>query len=124
MRAEVSSLKNSDFVMSARAAGARRRRIIVRHLLPGVRASLVVATTLVVARNILLESALSFFGAGVQPPTPSWGVMLNAAQPYLNEAPSLAIYPGLAIVIVVMRSYPAGLAGLVDGQLRRWRAKR
>lgn len=97
VRAETLSLKARDFVSAARAAGASARRVAWHHLLPAVVPTLAVATTVAVARAILLESALSFFGVGVRPPTPSWGGMLYQAQASMATEPWLALFPGLAI---------------------------
>jgi peptide/nickel transport system permease protein len=108
VRAEVLSLKARDFIVAAVAAGARRRRIVLRHLLPAIAATLQAATVLVVARNILLESALSFFGVGVQPPTPSWGNMLYQAQTAMSTEPWLAVFPGLCIFVTVYAIHEMG----------------
>ena len=101
-RGEVLALREEDYVRAAVANGANDAVIIGRHILPNMTSTLLVQATLTIPAAIIGEAVLSFLGLGVQPPTPSWGVMLNAAQPYLNEAPSLAVYPGLAIVIVAL----------------------
>jgi peptide/nickel transport system permease protein len=101
-RGEVLALREEDYVRAAVANGANDAVIIGRHILPNMASTLIVQATLTIPAAIIGEAVLSFLGLGVQPPTPSWGVMLNAAQPYLNEAPSLAVYPGLAIVIVAL----------------------
>jgi peptide/nickel transport system permease protein len=101
-RGEALALREEDFVRAAVANGANDGVIIGRHILPNMTSTLLVQATLTIPAAIIGEAVLSFLGLGVQPPTPSWGVMLNAAQPYLNEAPSLAVYPGLAIVIVAL----------------------
>jgi len=98
MRAEFRTLKPRGFVESARAAGAGHARVILRHLLPNAAQALAVSITLAVARGILLESALSFFGVGVRPPAASWGNMLYQAQATLTSEPWLAIAPGMFIV--------------------------
>ena len=98
VRAEFLTLKTRDFIESARAAGAGYARVIARHLLPNAAPATTVALTLSVARGILLESALSFFGVGVQPPNASWGNMLYQAQAALTTAPWLALVPGLFIL--------------------------
>nr|MBA3560522.1 ABC transporter permease [Gemmatimonadaceae bacterium] len=87
VRAEVQSIKARDFVAAARAVGAAAPRVVIRHVLPGVVPTAAVATTLAVGRGILLESALSFFGVGVQPPTASWGNMLYQAQTTMSSEP-------------------------------------
>lgn len=102
VRAEVRSLATRGFVEAARAMGAGAATSLWRHIRPNVMPTLVVATTLAVGRSILLESALSFFGVGVQPPTASWGNMLYQAQATMATEPWLALFPGLAIVITVL----------------------
>ena len=102
VRAEFLSLKQRDFVEAARASGASRGRIVVRHILPNAAPPALVSTTLAVGRAILLESALSFFGVGVQPPTPTWGNMLYQAQTAMSTQPWLAFFPGLLIVATVL----------------------
>jgi peptide/nickel transport system permease protein len=102
VRAEVQSLKANDFVTAARAVGASSTRVVMRHVLPGVLPTAAVATTLAVGRGILLESALSFFGVGVQPPTASWGNMLYQAQTTMSSEPWLGIFPGTFIFLTVL----------------------
>ena len=102
VRAEVQSIAARDFVTAARATGARTPRIVVRHILPGVVPTIAVALTLAVGRGILLESALSFFGVGVQPPTASWGNMLYQAQTTMSSEPWLGIFPGAFIFLTVL----------------------
>ena len=102
VRAEVQSIKTNDFVTAARAVGATSRRVVWRHVLPGVLPTAAVATTLAVGRGILLESALSFFGVGVQPPTASWGNMLYQAQTTMSSEPWLGIFPGAFIFLTVL----------------------
>ncbi len=102
VRAEVLSLRERSFVLAARACGARPPRIVGRHLLPNVLPAAMVATTLAVARGILLESTLSFFGVGVQPPTASWGNMLYQAQSTMSTEPWVAIFPGMMILLTVL----------------------
>src|SRR5215211_5421534 len=101
-RGEALALREEDYVRAAVANGAGDGVIIGRHILPNMASTLLVQATVTIPAAIIGEAVLSFLGLGVQPPTPSWGVMLNAAQPYLSEAPSLAVYPGLAIVIVAL----------------------
>ena len=100
-RGQVLSLREREYVEAARAAGAGAPRLLLRHLLPNATAPLAVAGTLLVATAILVESALSYLGFGLPPPTASWGGMLNEAQPWFQEAPWLAIFPGLAITLAV-----------------------
>ena len=96
------ALTTEDFVESARALGCSRLRVAVRHVLPNMLAPLLIQSSLTVAAAIIAEASLSFLGLGQQPPAPSWGSMLNAAQRYLSQAPWIAIYPGLMIFAVVM----------------------
>jgi peptide/nickel transport system permease protein len=96
------SLKEKEFVEAARASGARDRRIIFYHILPNVTGPIVVNLTLLVAAAILTESALSFLGFGIQPPTPSWGNLLSNAQNQVFTAPWLIYFPGLFILITVL----------------------
>lgn len=102
IRGSILSLKEQEFVMAAKTLGARDPWIIIQHMVPNVVAPLLVAVTLGVGNSILFEAALSFLGLGIQPPTPSWGNMLNNAQEMLQHAPMLAILPGVLILITVM----------------------
>jgi peptide/nickel transport system permease protein len=102
VRAEFLSLRERDFVLAAQAIGARDARIIFRHILPNAMSPVLVSATLGVAGAILTESALSFLGIGVQPPTPSWGNMLIAGKQTLGTAWWLSVFPGLAILITVL----------------------
>lgn len=102
VRADFISLKERDYVQAARAIGASDPRIIFLHILPNAMASILVAATLGVAGAILTESALSFLGIGVQPPTPSWGNILTAGKDNIDIAWWLSLYPGLAILITVL----------------------
>jgi len=96
-RGEALSLREEDYVRAAVANGATDVSIIGRHVLPNMSSTLIVQATVTIPAAIIGEAVLSFLGPGVQPPTPSWGVMLSAAQPYVSDAPRLAIVPGLAI---------------------------
>jgi peptide/nickel transport system permease protein len=100
-RAEVLTLADRGFVEAAHAAGSTTPMVMWRHLLPNVAATIGVAATLSVGRALLLESALSFFGVGVQPPDASWGNMLYQAQSTMSTEPWLALFPGLAIFATV-----------------------
>ena len=102
VRAEVLSLKSRDFVLAARVLGASDRRIIFRHILPNALSPVLVSATLGVAGAILTESALSFLGIGVQPPTPSWGNILTAGKDYIEFAWWLSLFPGMAILVTVL----------------------
>jgi len=102
VRAETLSLKARDFTRAAKALGAPPGRIMFRHILPNAAGSLVVATTMSIGTLILLESTLSFLGLGTQPPAASWGNMLTGAQDLLQDAPMLAVWPGLLIFLTVI----------------------
>jgi peptide/nickel transport system permease protein len=102
VRAEFLSLKERDYAMAEKALGAKDFRIIFRHILPNALAPVLVSATLGVAGAILTESALSFLGIGVQPPTPSWGNILTAGKDNIEIAWWLSLYPGLAILITVL----------------------
>ena len=102
VRSQFLTLRERDYVEAARALGAGDLRLIARHILPNAVGPITVSATLAVGRSIMLESALSFFGFGVQPPTPTWGNLLNSATPWLSTAPWLAIPPGLCIFVTVL----------------------
>jgi peptide/nickel transport system permease protein len=102
VRAEFLSLKENDFILAARATGTKNIEIIFRHILPNSIAPIVVSATLGVANAILAEAYISFLGLGVQPPTATWGNMLDGANNYLDTAPWLWIFPGLLIVLTVL----------------------
>jgi peptide/nickel transport system permease protein len=120
VRADFISLKERDFVQAARGIGASDFRIIFRHILPNAMASVLVAATLGVAGAILTESALSFLGIGVQPPTPSWGNILTAGKDNIDIAWWLSLYPGLAILITVLgyNLLGEGIRDSLDPRLR------
>jgi len=101
-RAQVLAVAAEEYVQAARALGAADARIITKHVLPNSFTPLLVQATLTIAQAIIAESALSFLGLGVQPPTPSWGGMLNTAKNFLVQAPWMAIYPGLSIFFTVL----------------------
>lgn len=103
VRGEFLSLRERDFVEAARAAGARPRRIIFRHILPSAMAPVIVAATLGVAGAIIFEAALDFLGVGLQPPTATWGTILNASQGYLPAGDWwFSVFPGMFIVLAVL----------------------
>jgi peptide/nickel transport system permease protein len=102
VRGEVLRLREAAYVHASEALGARRRHVILRHLLPNTLGPLLVAATLGIGDVILLEAGLSFLGLGVQPPTPSWGSMVLDSKEVLVSAPWAGIFPGLAIVITVL----------------------
>ena len=101
-RGETLSLKERDFVAAARALGAPARHVVVRHLLPNVLPSLMVVATFSVARTIIAEASLSFLGLGLPPPAPSWGAMLDEGRNYVTTGWWLALFPGLAILLLVL----------------------
>jgi len=101
-RGQALSIKAEDYVLAARAVGNPGWRIALRHVLPNAAPALIVQATLAIAAAIIAEASLSFLGLGQQPPDPSWGSMLNAAQRFLTNAPWMAIWPGLAIFLVVL----------------------
>jgi len=121
VRADFMSLKEREFVMAARVLGASDARIIFRHILPNAMTSILVAATLGVAGAILTESALSFLGIGVQPPTPSWGNILTAGKDNIDIAWWLSLYPGLAILITVLgyNLLGEGIRDALDPRLHR-----
>ena len=110
VRGQVLKVREMEFVVAARALGARSLRVIAGHALPNVISPVIVMATLGLAGAILAEASLSFLGLGVQPPTPSWGAMLTAGRRYIGRADHLAIFPGVAIMVAVM-----GLNFLGDG---------
>ncbi len=102
VRSQVLQLRESEFVLAARAVGAGSARVLLRHVLPNVLPTLLVQASLGMAGAIMAEASLSFLGLGIQPPTPSWGAMINAGRGHLLDAPHLALFPGLAILATVM----------------------
>ncbi|MBU3732121.1 MAG: ABC transporter permease [Beijerinckiaceae bacterium] len=101
-RGQTLSVVKEDYVEAARAVGNPGWRIALRHILPNVMPALLVQATLTIATAIIAEASLSFLGLGQQPPAPSWGSMLNAAQRFLTNAPWMAVWPGLAIFVTVL----------------------
>jgi peptide/nickel transport system permease protein len=118
------SLREKEFVEAARSIGASNRRIIFRHMLPNALGVIIVSITLTVAIAILTESLLSFLGFGIQPPTPTWGNMLEDGRPQMTYAAWLVWFPGLAILITVMcvNFLGDGLRDALDPTQRRVRA--
>jgi len=102
VRGQALRTRELEFVQAARALGARAPRIVLRHVLPTAFPAVVVQATLGMAGAIIAEAALSFLGLGVQPPTPSWGTMLDAGRAHLFDAPHLTVFPGLAIATLVL----------------------
>ena len=102
VRGEILSLREREFIQAARALGCRPKRIILRHLLPNLMPPLMIQATFGLAAAIVAEGSLSFLGLGVEPPTPSWGAMLNDGRQFLLVAPHLTTYPGLALMLTVL----------------------
>ena len=101
-RAQVLSAKAEDYVEAARALGNPHLRIALRHIFPNIVAPLIVQATLAIAAAVIAEASLSFLGLGQQPPAPSWGSMLNTARNYIDQAPWMAIWPGVSIFLLVL----------------------
>jgi len=114
------SILGLPFVEAARSLGAPDWWVIRRHILPNILAPLIVLTTIYLSTSILAEAALSFLGLGTQPPEPSWGSMLEASRPHMQQAPWLAVAPGFAIMLVVLgfNFLGDGLRDVLDPQLR------
>jgi len=98
---QVIALREREFIIASRALGGNRRYVMLHHILPQLIPTLIVWGTLGIATNVMLEASLSYLGIGVQPPTPSWGGMIQQGQSYYRAAPWLVVYPGLAIMITV-----------------------
>ena len=115
-RGLVLSVNETDYVHGARALGAGTVRVMARHILPNIASAILVQATVAIPTAIIAEAVLSFLGLGVQPPRPSWGTMLNAAQQFLETAPWMAIWPGLAIFALALSFNLAGdgLRDLLD----------
>jgi peptide/nickel transport system permease protein len=120
-RGETLALREEDYVRAAVANGAGDGTIIFRHIVPNMASTLLVQGTVTIPAAIIGEAVLSFLGLGVQPPTPSWGVMLADAQSYLSQAPRLAVYPGLAIFFCSLsfNLFGDGLRDILDPRTRR-----
>jgi peptide/nickel transport system permease protein len=120
VRAAVLQLKETEFVGAARALGATGPSLMARHIVPNVLPTITVYATLFMANAILLEAALSFLGLGVQPPTPSWGLMVSTGRDLLLVAPHVATIPGLAIMVAVLgfNLLGDGLRDALDPRLR------
>jgi len=120
VRGPVLALKARDFVEAARAIGATRTRIVLRHIVPNLLSTVIVQVSLALSWAVLTEGALSFLGLSAQPPAPSWGVMLSEGRQYLEFATHLAIFPGLAIMIAVLgfNLLGDGLRDALDPQRR------
>ncbi len=123
VRAEVLSIREMDYIMAARCIGCSDRRLIFRHILPNAVSPALVAATLGIAGAILTESALSFLGIGVQPPTPSWGNILTSGKDYIEFAWWLSLFPGLAILVTVLAYNLLG-EGVMDAMDPRVKQRR
>jgi peptide/nickel transport system permease protein len=119
-RGSTLAVVNLDYITASRTIGSRDRRIIWRHVLPNIAAPVIIQTTLALSTAILAEAALSFLGLGTQPPMPSWGTMLGTGRRYMELAPWVAIYPGIAIMVTVLGFNLAGdgLRDALDPRLR------
>src|SRR5579864_1217780 len=101
-RGQVLAVKHEDYIEAARALGNPHRRILLRHIFPNIVPPLMVQATLAAAAAIIAEASLSFLGLGQQPPDPSWGSMLNTAKNFIPQSPWMALWPGLAIFLLVL----------------------
>jgi peptide/nickel transport system permease protein len=101
-RGQVLRIRELEFVQAARAMGAATGRVLAWHVVPSTLATMVVQGTLSMATVMISEASLSFLGLGVQPPTPSWGTMLNGGRAHLLDAPHLTVFPGISIAILVL----------------------
>ncbi|MGE3276206.1 MAG: ABC transporter permease [Vicinamibacterales bacterium] len=121
VRGQVLRAREFEYVVAARALGAGTWRILVRHVLPTALPAVTVQATLGMAGAILSEASLSFLGLGVQPPTPSWGTMINGGRAHLLDAPHLTIFPGLCLALVVLgfNFLGDGLRDRLDPNLRK-----
>ena len=123
VRGQTLSVREREFVMAARALGADDLRLVIRHIWPNVTGPTVVQASLNVATAIITEASLSFLGVGVRPPAPSWGSMLKLGYQYMEVAPWMSIFPGLAIFVTVLAFNLAGdgLREALDPRLARRR---
>ena len=121
VRGQVLALKQSEFVLAARCLGVPRHRILVRDILPNVATTLIVLAPLLMALNILAESALSFLSIGVQAPAASWGTIINDGQGLIYTRPLVAVAPGVAVVVTVLalNMIGDGLRDALDPRARR-----
>jgi peptide/nickel transport system permease protein len=115
-RGQVLSVKHEEYIEAARAVGNPDHRIVLRHILPNIIPPLLVQATLAIAAAIIAEASLSFLGLGQQPPNPSWGSMLNTAKNFIQQAPWMAIWPGLAIfgLVLSLNLFGDGLRDALD----------
>jgi peptide/nickel transport system permease protein len=119
-RGPVLAVVGREYIEAARAAGGGATRVLSRHVLPNVMAPLIVQTTLALSTAILAEATLSFLGLGIQPPEPSWGTMLGTGRKYMELAPWVAIFPGAAVMLLVLgfNLLGDGLRDVLDPRLR------
>ncbi|MEH7305245.1 MULTISPECIES: ABC transporter permease [Bacillaceae] len=120
-RGQVLQLRNMEYIHAAKATGVKDLRIIFSHILPNALNPIIIQSTLAMASGILAEASLSYLGLGVQPPTPSWGSMLNQAQTIMTESPYATIFPGMAIFLVVLgfNLLGDGLQQTLDPRIRK-----
>ncbi|MGE5702870.1 MAG: ABC transporter permease [Clostridia bacterium] len=120
-RGQVLTLRNMEYIHAARSVGVKDVRIIFRHILPNALNPIMIQATLAMASGIIAEASLSYLGLGVQPPTPSWGSMLNQAQTLMSVAPYATFYPGIAIFLVVLgfNLLGDGLQQVLDPRARK-----
>ncbi|MFP5110977.1 ABC transporter permease [Bacillaceae bacterium C204] len=120
-RGQVLQLRNMEYIHAAKATGVKDLRIIFSHILPNALNPIIIQSTLAMASGILAEASLSYLGLGVQPPTPSWGSMLNQAQTIMTESPYATIFPGMAIFFVVLgfNLLGDGLQQTLDPRIRK-----
>jgi peptide/nickel transport system permease protein len=101
-RGQTMAIKAEEYILAARAIGNPPWRVALRHVLPNIVPTLIVQATLAIAAAVIAEASLSFLGLGQQPPAPSWGSMLNTAKNYIDQAPWMAIWPGVSIFVLVL----------------------
>ncbi len=120
VRSAVLNVKNEDFVIASKVLGASNLRVIFHHIFPNIVPSLIIYSSLNFAGAVISEATLSFLGLGIQPPTPSWGSMLSEAKDFLQVAPHMAIFPGLAILLTCLgfNLLGDGLRDVLDPRLR------
>lgn len=120
IRAAVIQLKNEEFIEAARASGSSDFQIIFKHLIPNCLATVIVVATIDIPSDIMFEATLSFMGLGIQPPNPSWGSMISDAQNFLRQMPTYSIFPGIAIMILVLafNTFGDGLRDALDPKLK------
>ena len=120
VRGQFLTLREKEFVEAAKALGYSDSRIIFRHILPNAVAPIIVLTTLEVPKAIIIEASLSFLGMGAQPPTPSWGSIMNSGKDFILEAPWISIFPGLMIMIIVLgfNLFGDALRDILDPRLK------